>query len=874
MSVLVELKTLVKQLNKKLTVSLESAVGLCMSQGNYEITLEHWLIKILSDEQATDISEILDNYDISTQDIIRELQMNLRDFETGNSGKPLFSPLLLEVIQDAWTIGSLQFDAQSIRSGYILLALLNKKALLSQLNLLDSLKIISKNKVVEEFDNFVAASSEKNETKKAKASNKSVDNEESAIAKYCEDLTQKALDGNIDPVFGRETELDQMLDIFCRRRKNNPILVGEPGVGKTAVVEGLALRIAEDDVPEVLKNTRILSLDITLLEAGASVKGEFEKRLTAVIDEIKASEVPLIVFIDEAHRLVGSGGQAGNDAANILKPALSRGELRTVAATTWKEYKQYFEKDPALTRRFQLVKLDAPNDDMTVTILRGLKSKYTQNHGVVIRDDALKMAVGLSSKYITGKNQPDKAIDLIDTCAARVKVSMSASPSVINHAIKDIGVYERELEGLTEDKARGVEIDETCIEELKTKINALNDEIKVNQQQWLKEKEIIEKLQKVQDEILANTDEEKSVELIEQRSALTDELEQVQEDAPMVFFEVSPDTVAKVVSDWTGVPLGKVLRDESQSLLSLDETLCKRIKGQNQAMHQVAQHLKMSKAGLKAPEQPMGVFLLVGPSGAGKTETALTVADTIFGGESSMCTINMGEYQERHTISRLIGSPPGYVGFGEGGVLTEAVRQRPYSVVLLDEVEKASLDVMNLFYQVFDKGSLTDGEGKEIDFSNTVIFLTSNLATHEITEITTVDPEISMQDLVAKIRPTLSNWFKPALLARTTIIPYFILTTEALKEIAMLKLNKFAKQLRKTNNLELTYSDNVLENIANRCKEVETGARNIDMILKANVMPKLSEKLLLAMCDDAQIESIHIDTDDNSEFVYEIKFNQ
>ncbi|MEY8674490.1 type VI secretion system ATPase TssH [Francisella philomiragia] len=872
MSVLVELKTLVKQLNKKLTVSLESAVGLCMSQGNYEITLEHWLIKILSDEQPNDFTQILEHYDISVPDIVRELQINLRDFETGNSGKPLFSPLLLEIIQDAWTIGSLQFNAENIRSGYVFLALLNKKALLSQMNLLESLKIVSKNKLIEDFDNFVAASSEKDQVKKTTKVESSKDSD-SAIEKYCEDLTQKALDGKIDPVFGRETELDQMLDIFCRRRKNNPILVGEPGVGKTAVVEGLALRIAENDVPDVLKNTKILSLDITLLEAGASVKGEFEKRLTAVIDEIKSSEVPLIVFIDEAHRLIGAGGQAGNDAANILKPALSRGELRTVAATTWKEYKQYFEKDPALTRRFQLVKLDAPNDDMTVTILRGLKSRYTQNHGVVIRDDALRMAVNLSSKYITGKNQPDKAIDLIDTCAARVKVSMSSSPSIINHAIKDIGAYERELEGLLEDEARGVDTDKNSIEALKNKIDNLNQRIKINQEQWLKEKEIIQELQSVHDLILETDDETILSELIEQRSSLTNQLEQAQDDAPMVFFEVSPDTVAKVVSDWTGVPLGKVLRDESQSLLTLDETLCKRIKGQDQAMLQVAQHLKMSKAGLKTPEQPMGVFLLVGPSGAGKTETALTVADTLFGGESSMCTINMGEYQERHTISRLIGSPPGYVGFGEGGVLTEAVRQRPYSVVLLDEVEKASLDVMNLFYQVFDKGSLTDGEGKEIDFSNTVIFLTSNLATHEITELTLQDPNISMQDLVAKIRPVLSNWFKPALLARTTIIPYFILTNEALKEIATLKLNKFAKQLRKTNKIELTYSNSVLENIADRCKEVETGARNIDMILKANVMPKLSEKLLLAMCDDAQIKSIHIDIDENSEFIYEIKFN-
>lgn len=867
MSILVELKALVKKLNKNLTTSLESAVGLCMSQGHYEITLEHWLIKILKSEQNNDLNIIFEHYDIDKDEVLRELERNLRSLDIGNTGKPLFSPLLLETIQDAWTITSLQFSQQHVRSGFILLALLSKKAILSQLDLLDVLKIISKTKLIAEFDSFTAGSVEKAESVKIDQQNSSnnVNSEDSAIAKYCEDLTQKAAEGKIDPVFGREAELDQMLDIFCRRRKNNPILVGDPGVGKTAVVEGLALRVAEGDVPEILKNVKILSLDITLLEAGASVKGEFEKRLTSVIDEVKSSEIPIILFIDEAHRLIGAGGQSGNDAANILKPALSRGELRTVAATTWKEYKQYFEKDPALTRRFQLVKLDAPNDDMTLTILRGLKSRYTETHATVIRDDALRMAVSLSSKYITGKNQPDKAIDLIDTCAARVKVSMTATPSIINHTNKDIAVCHRELDGLKEDKARGVIVDDSRIASLEEEVLKLEENVANYEKQWQKEKDIIEKLQQVQNTILEGSDDP---ELFEQRKNLAQELEDVQNESPLVFFEVAPDTVAKVVSDWTGVPLGKVLRDESQNLLCLDEILCKRIKGQDNAMTQISQHIKMAKSGLKTPEQPMGVFLLVGPSGAGKTETALTVADTLFGGEAAVCTINMSEFQERHTISRLIGSPPGYVGFGEGGVLTEAVRQRPYSVVLLDEVEKASIDVMNLFYQVFDKGSLTDGEGKEIDFSNTVIFLTSNLATHEISELTATNPNIPTESLVAAIRPTLSNWFKPALLARTTIIPYFILTRDALKEITALKLNKFVKQLKKVNDLDLTYSEAVLNSIADRCKEVETGARNIDMILKSNVMPKLSEKLLLAMCEDDAIDSLHIDVNENGEFVY------
>lgn len=870
MSVLVELKTLIKRLNPTLTTSLEGAVGLCMSQTHYEITIEHWLLKLLANEQAnSDFQLMLDNYDIDLDSIRRELDRNIQSFETGNSSKPAFSPLLLELIQDAWTLGSLQFDSVEVRSGYILLALLSKRSILAQLNLVDMLRVVSKTQCLQSFDDFTAGSVERHKVKESVSTSKlTQDNADSAIAKYCEDLTEKAKSGKIDPVFGREAELDQMLDIFCRRRKNNPILVGDPGVGKTAVVEGLALRITEGDVPEILKNTKILSLDITLLEAGASVKGEFEKRLTAVIDEIKASEVPLIIFIDEAHRLIGAGGQAGNDAANILKPALSRGELRTVAATTWKEYKQYFEKDPALTRRFQLVKLDPPTDEMTVTILRGLKSRYVETHGVVIRDDALQMAVSLSSRYITGKNQPDKAIDLIDTCAARVKVSMSATPSVINHLNKEIAAYEREFDALMEDQQRGVAVDANRLGEIQSIVENQKQRVSELSQQWLDEKALIDHLQNVQQEMILATPEMDTSLLLEKRNELTTTLQQKQAENPMVFFEVSPDTVAKVVSDWTGVPLGKVLRDESKNLMMLEDTLSQRIKGQSKGIHQVAQHLKMSKSGLKVPEQPLGVFLLVGPSGVGKTETALTVADTLFGGESSIVTINMSEFQEKHTISRLIGSPPGYVGYGEGGVLTEAVRQRPYSVVLLDEVEKASLDVMNLFYQVFDKGSLTDGEGKEIDFSNTVIFLTSNLATHEITELTLQDPQISIDALTVAIRPVLSKWFKPALLARTTVIPYSILDNGALTEIVGLKLAKFVRQLSRTNKINLTYSDQVLQSIANRCKEVETGARNVDMILKSNVMPKLSELLLASMCESQKLLGIHIDVNDKGEFSY------
>ena len=868
MSIFVDLKILVKKLNSELTMSLESALALCISNGNYEITLEHWLYKTLSSEKHTDISIALERNDIDTSLIIRKLEMGIKSLEIGNASKPLFSPFLLETIQDAWTIGSLQFNSENIRSIFILLALLNNKNILSQLGLYDEFRMISKSKIISEYESISVDSSENSITKNNTVGNINKANADSAVSKYCENLTQKALEGKIDPIFGREPELDQMLDIFCRRRKNNPILVGEPGVGKTAVVEGLALRIAQGDVPNVLKDTEILSLDLSLLEAGASVKGEFEKRLTSVIDEVKASEKPLIIFIDEAHRLIGAGGQAGNDAANILKPALSRGEFRTVAATTWKEYKQYFEKDPALTRRFQLVKLDVPSDETTLTILRGLKLKYAESHGVVIRDDALRMAVSMASKYITGKNQPDKSIDVIDTCAARVKISMSTEPSSIRYANKKISELERELDGLLEDSSRGITIDDKKEITLNDEITKLKSDVETFNTQWNKEKVIIANLQDIQVRLL---DDKNNEDLIAKRDNLVKELESVQKDAPIVFYEIAPDTVAKVISDWTGVPLGKVLRDETQSLLNLEDTLCSSIKGQNHAMEQVSKYLKMSKAGLKTPEQPMGVFLLVGPSGVGKTETAITVADTLFGGQSSICTINMSEFQEKHSVSRLIGSPPGYVGFGEGGVLTEFVRQKPYSVVLLDEVEKASLDVMNLFYQVFDKGILNDGEGKAIDFSNTIIFLTSNLATNEITELTSANKNIGLGELTDSIRPVLSNWFKPALLARTTIVPYKILDNAALKEIILIKINKLASYLYSNNNVELLYDDNVISLIASRCKDIETGARNIDMIMKSNVMPKLSEILLLNSCEKNNIKNIIISVNNENNFIYTTK---
>lgn len=915
----VELKPLVKKLNPMCTSVLEAGVGLCMSQTHYEITIEHWLVKFL-DDKRTDIHNMCLALEIDIEIFKRILLRSLQGLDDGNTSKPSFSLTLLEVVQDAWVIGSINYNLAQVRSGLLLLALLSNRPLLSSLGLTDLFGNVSKQQVLKDFYDLCGNSHETSTALGEKAGGEAteqgskIQHADSALANFCEDLTEKAKTGKIDPVFGREDEIEQMLDIFCRRRKNNPILVGEPGVGKTAVVEGLALRISSGDVPKVLQGVKIMSLDMALLEAGASVKGEFEKRLTSVIEEVKSSEIPVILFIDEAHRLIGGSAQGGNDAANILKPALSRGELRTVAATTWKEYKQYFEKDAAMTRRFQLVSLEEPNDEVTTLILRGLKANYVKSHNVTIRDDAIQSIVQLSSRYITGRYQPDKSVDLLDTCAAKVKVSLSSKPSRVNHIERNLAALKREQEALEEDKTRGSVISEDRLVEIAEEIEKLDVSKSELIAKWEKERELVERLLSLQSILLkphvdipegeaqedddsaeddkqeeGSAEEEKvdiqeeaenysseyenlsEDELVEKREALKAELKEVQGEEFLISYEVDPDCVAKVISSWTGIPLGKVLRDEANSILMLENNLKKRIKGQNLGVSRISTYLKLAKAGLSSPEQPMGIFLLVGPSGVGKTETALTIADTLFGGEESMISINMSEFQEKHTISRLIGSPPGYVGFGEGGMLTEAVRKRPYTVVLLDEVEKASLDVLNLFYQVFDKGSLTDGEGREIDFSNTVIILTSNLATDEITQATRENPEATQDDVVAHIRPLLSKWFKPALLARTTVVPYYILSQQALCEIVMLKLSKLAKQLHNNNGVVLKFTQAVLEQVASRCTEYETGARNVDHILKGNIMPKLSNVILENMCEEQDIDSITIDTDEEGHFKFDVE---
>jgi type VI secretion system protein VasG len=868
----VDIGALLRRLNSYCTSCLEGAAGLCVARTHYEVTVEHLMAKLLDNPQ-TDLPLILRHFDIDAGRLQKSVALSLETFKTGNAAKPVFSPLLLEWIQEAWLAASIDLEEARVRSGALLAAFLRRPRQLAAGVYVDLITSISRDALMAGFWDMVKGSQEKAVRETVEEAEAGAPGEATALARFCEDFTAKAAAGKIDPVFGRDNEIRQMVDILARRRKNNPIVVGEAGVGKTAVVEGLALRVVEGDVPEMLRDVSILGLDLGLLQAGAGMKGEFENRLKSVINEIKASAKPIILFIDEAHTLIGAGGSAGmSDAANLLKPALARGELRTVAATTWSEYKKYFEKDAALARRFQLVKLDEPSRETATLILRGLKARYEEAHQVVVRDDAVIAAAEMSSRYISGRQLPDKAVDLLDTAAARVKILLSAKPDAVEDKERRIQALDRELAAIERDKLHGAAMDaerEAALQAEKDTLGQTLEEIKAR---WLEEQALAGRIVALRNTLAdirqgASTDEASSAdEISAQLEEAGRQLAELQGDAPLVKTDVDPDMVAKVVSDWTGIPLGRVMRDQARSMINLEDNLKQRIKGQDHAVAMISEVLKSAKAGIKDPDQPMGVFLLAGPSGVGKTETGLALADLLFGGENFMVSINMSEFQEKHTVSRLIGSPPGYVGYGEGGVLTEAVRQRPYSVVLLDEVEKAHLEVVNLFYQVFDKGMLSDGEGRQIDFKNTVIFLTSNLATDVITEMCTGDEKPDMETIASAIRPLLSNHFKPALLARMTVIPYLNLPADVLKDIVVLKLNKLAGRLQDTHKIKLTYSDAVIEQIASRCTEVETGARNIDYIMSGTIMPRISQEILTRMSQDRMPSRVGIDLEEHGTF--------
>jgi len=894
----VDLKRLIELLNKNCLDSLNKAAGICVSRGNYEVSVEH-LLMAMADNTNADIQIILRHFEIDPARLLRLLQRDIELLKTGNPAKPVFSQILIDLLQDSWLLTSIEYRVDSIRSGIVLMAILSNPARYAG-SYIDELDRIQRDTLRRDLLKIVTGSSEDlpaTGAKQAEAGERRLPEGDTALAKFTINFTERARKGEIDPVFGRDREMRQMINILGRRQKNNPIVVSEPGVGKTAMVGELACRIVNNDVPDILRNVEILSLDMGLLQAGAGVRGEFENRLKSVISEVKASPTPIIIFIDEAHTMIGAGGSAGgSDAANLLKPALARGEMRTIAATTWSEYKKYFEKDPALARRFQLVKLENPTDEEAIVMLRGVKDKYESAHNIHILDEAVVAAGKLGSRYISGRHHPDKGVDLIDTAASRAKLSLTSKPDVIDDNERRIQTLERELNSLNRDKEAGAEIDENRVAELEKMIQDSKDKLAQLTERWQKEKAAAEKVIAIrekmvskndvssdsaeqmkvspdssapsgQEDIAEQKDDEEKPDAEELNNALT-EFRDIQGKDPMIHMQVDGDVIAKVVSDITGIPIGKMVKDEAAAILNLEEEIGKRLKGQSYAIDSVCRGIRAAKAGIKSPSTPMGVFLFVGPSGTGKTECATIVADILFGGEQFMTVINMSEFQESHTVSRLIGSPPGYVGYGEGGVLTEAVRQRPYSVVLLDEVEKADLEVMNLFYQVFDKGILSDGEGRVVDFKNTVIFLTSNLATDIITSMCSSPVMPTAEEVMTAIRPTLSQHFKPALLARMSIVPFLILPPDILKEIVGLKLRQLGRRLWDNHRIAFEYDQAVVDQIAARCTEVETGARNIDHIMQGTLLPRISTEILQQMTIGPLPDKLMVGIGDDGNFTF------
>ncbi|MFM2041474.1 MAG: hypothetical protein RLY86_50 [Pseudomonadota bacterium] len=871
---MVELRSLLAKLNPLCRRALETAVGSAVTRSHHEVTVDHFLAA-LADEVGGDVQHILRHLGIPLDRVLRALRTSLDALASGNSGRPVLAPSLVDLARNAWLIASVDLGGGDIRSGAVLAAYLAGNRYGDPLaTLLDT----RYEALRATLPGIIAASVEE----PAQAGGTAAGGPSAgggtqaggALARFTVNFTARAREGKIDPVFARDREIRQIVDILGRRRKNNPIAVGDAGVGKTAVVEGLALRMVQGDVPEFLRTADLLALDLGLLQAGASVKGEFENRLKQVIEEIKASARPIVLFIDEAHTLIGAGGQAGTaDAANLLKPALARGELRTIAATTWSEYKKYFEKDPALARRFQLVKLDEPSPDDAVTIIRGLRDAYETAHGVYIRDEAIVAAARMSARYISGRQLPDKAVDVLDTACARVRLSQSTKPSALEQREREGAELVRERDALIRDRSAGLADPTERLAAIADRLTALGEEIAALTTRWEAERAGVDNLVHLRRRLQAagEAGDRAAVEdltgAVQQAVLALDATRGTGVDTgSLVFPDVGPDVVGQVIGDWTGIPAGRLLRDEMAGVARLADNLRARIKGQDEAINVIDEGIRAAKVGLGNPSAPMGVFLLVGSSGVGKTEMATTVADLLFGGERFLISINMSEFQEKHTISRLVGSPPGYVGFGEGGVLTEAVRQRPYSVVLLDEVEKADLEVLNLFYQVFDKGTLSDGEGRVIDFRNTVIFLTSNLATDIVTSLGLSDPRPTAAALAEAIRPALTRHFKPALLARMQVVPFFPLKGEALESIVRLKLDRVGRRLQDGQRIRFHYTDAVVGAISDRCTEVDAGARNIDHIVNRTLLPRISAAILDRLCAAQPVGRLRIDLAADGDF--------
>ncbi|MGD0758920.1 MAG: type VI secretion system ATPase TssH, partial [Candidatus Sulfotelmatobacter sp.] len=896
---------------------------------HYDIEVEHYLTKLL-DSTDNDAAAIFKHFEVDTSRLSGELARALDKLKTGNARTPALSPTLMKMLIEAWTIGSIDYNATQVRTGFTILALATNDELVRLMR-----------EVSREFQKIQAATLRKDF---AAIVGSSAEEEQAAVAaaapgapsagprpggkspnldQFTINLTEKAKTGKIDPVLGRDFEIRQVVDILMRRRQNNPILTGEAGVGKTAVVEGFALRVAQGDVPPPLRNVIIRTLDLALLQAGAGVKGEFENRLKGLIEEVKASPIPIILFIDEAHTMIGAGGQAGQgDAANLLKPALARGELRTIAATTWSEYKKYFEKDPALARRFQVVKVEEPIETQCLTMLRGIVPSLEKHHKVRILDEGLTAAVHLSHRYLAGRQLPDKAVSILDTACARLALGQSATPPAIEDSIRqidDLAVQQRILE---RESAVGTDHRER-LQEIATKSAEIESRLAGLRTRFEKESGLVTTIRDLRSQLesaaasqngnaaVARTeipgteipgvatgasastptasttaaeaaassatataveDAPKPVDVAAVRSQLAlaeAELAALQGETPMIRVAVDAQIVGEVISAWTGIPVGKMMKDEISTVLSLPKFLGQRVIGQLHALEIISQRISTARARLDDPNKPIGVFMLVGPSGVGKTETALALSDLLYGGERNLITINMSEFQEGHTVSTLKGSPPGYVGYGEGGVLTEAVRRRPYSVVLLDEVEKAHPDVLELFYQVFDKGNMEDGEGREIDFKNTIIILTSNAGTDILAKLC-ADPETmpGPEGLIKALKPELNKIFKPAFLGRMVLIPYLPIRDENLKQIIRLKLGKIQRRIHENHKIELTYDGALVDEVANRCTEVESGARNVDNILTNTLLPDISRQLLGRMAANEPMERIHVGISADGAFEY------
>lgn len=846
------LKSLVEKLNPASRQSLEAATARCQSRSHYSVEIEHWLDAML-DKGDGDIPMLLRSFDINPDTVKQQLQQALEQMKTGNNALPTISVQLINLLRTSWLSTTIEFADQQIRSAHILYTLLKDDSLAALLS--RRVPALDKLDAAELLRLWPELAKQSSEQQGQQVINNSVSGGKTpALDQFTTDLTAQARAGKIDPIVGRDYEIRQMIDILTRRRQNNPILTGEAGVGKTAVVEGLALKIASGDVPDKLKNISLRVLDLALLQAGAGMKGEFENRLKNVINEVNRSPSPVILFIDEAHTMIGSGGQAGqNDAANLLKPALARGELRTIAATTWAEYKKYFEKDAALARRFQVVKVEEPTPELAVVMMRGLLPVMEQHHQVSITDQALQAAVKLSHRYINGRQLPDKAVGLLDTACARVAMSQDAIPGVVEDHQRLVTQLQQEIEVLKREQCLGVNHIET-LAALEQKAEQIAAELAQLQQHWQQQKALVAEARQLALQLTAEPQEDDSP-LLQRLKQIKDEFAAIAE--PMVHWQVTEELVAEVVSDWTGIPLGKMQADEINTMLALNTFLQQRVVGQDHALELIARTVQTSRAQLADENKPNGIFLLTGPSGVGKTETALALAEQVYGSEEQLTVINMSEFKEEHKVSLLLGSPPGYVGYGEGGVLTEAVRRKPYSVILLDEMEKAHPGVQDIFYQVFDKGTIKDGEGRDIDFKNTIIIMTSNVGT-DTTMRLFEDPDTapSVEGLAKALKNDLLTVFKPAFLGRLNVIPYLPLDNDKLAMITTLQMTRINKRLRQHYKADFSYGSEVTDLIVSQCQDAGSGARTIHNILQNQLLPELSVRILQRVAQQQPVNHI------------------